>query len=205
MPSHALHSIVSSRRLVLPALLLAAAPAFAFPIDVRVTNTPLPVTGTVNTTITNSSVPVSGSVNANITNGSLPVTGTVQLGGTPAVEEALPSHPFFDRLVLAPGVNKASGPASGTLAVTTLSFTNFGATTQTVFVFNPALGGPGCGAAVTGGSNPSLYVQLPPNQTTQLQFPTPLVMPASSGASCLAFSQTTNGNTVEVYVNGFSK
>lgn len=47
-------------------------------LPVRVTNTPLPVQGSVNAVITNPSVPVSGTVNVS----SLPA---VQLSGTPAV------------------------------------------------------------------------------------------------------------------------
>lgn len=180
----------SPRRVLIAAsLLVAAAPLSAAPpgsVQVEVVNTPLPVTGTVNTNITNSAVPV---------------TGTVQLEGTAAVRSALPSEPFFDRLVINAAEAEATGTSNGALAVTTLTFTNNGDAAQKVFVFKPVLDGASCDSAVLGGSNPSLYMRLQPKQTAQLQFPTPLVISDSSGASCIAFSNTTE--QVEVYVNGF--
>lgn len=183
----------SSHRVLLALLTLsAAAPLSAAPpsgpLPVTVVNTPLPVTGTVDTRITNSSVPV---------------TGTVQLEGTPAMRTALPSHPFFDRLVINAQDKKATGPSSGILAVTTLTFTNNGDTAQNVFVFKPVLDGEDCDSPVIGGSNPSLYMRVQPKETAQLQFPTPLVINSTFSPACLAFSNTTQ--QVEVYVNGFTE
>ena len=95
------------------------------------------------------------------------------------------------------------GPgATGVLAVSSITLTNLGNTQRSVFVFRPVLAdGATCGTTnVIGGSTPRFYVQVPPNQTVHLTYPTPIIYPLLSGQSCLAFGGAAG---VDLSVNGF--
>jgi len=215
-----------SAHLLAPFLALSAAvlsqAAFAGP-DVTITNVPLPVTGSVNAT-------VSGTVNANITNPVLPVTGSVSITGIPAVSLTtlpaltisslppvnvstlpavsltVPAQPFFDEISLITSATpKAVGVSGRRLAVTTLTISNFDASSQQLFVSNPVMSGGSCAGSVIGGSTPLAHLILEPYKTIQLQYPTPMVF--SDGAlGCIAAEVTTvlTGGSVRIGVVGYA-
>ena len=118
------------------------------------------------------------------------------------VEVVIPSQPFNDTLILKTGITAVSGPDTGTLGVTSFTISNFSLLNQTVFIFSPAVSGTGgCRfSTVVGGGSPSINVFVPPQQTIQLTYPTPLVFPSVGGHTCLAAQ---SGTEVDVLVNGF--
>jgi hypothetical protein len=175
---------------------------------VTVDNVPLPVTGSVSAT-------VSGSVNANVTNAVLPVTGTVgvsslpavQVSSLPAVSLTIPAQPFFNEINLITNDAKAVGVVNQTLAVTTLTISNFDSNQQQLFVFAGVMSAPNtCSGSVIGGGTPIARALLDPRKTVQLQFPTPMVFTQIAGASCIAAEVTTilTGGSVTVDVVGFA-
>jgi len=175
---------------------------------VIVKNVPLPVTGSVSAT-------VSGTVNANITNAVVPVTGTVgvsslpavQVSSLPAVSLTIPAQPFFGEVSLANNDAKAVGVVNETLAVTTLTITNFDSNPQQLFVFAGVMSTPGtCSGSVIGGGTPIARALLDARKTMQLQFPTPMVFTPIGSASCIASEVTTilTGGSVVVDVVGFA-
>jgi hypothetical protein len=160
--------------------------------DVTIANVPLPVTG---------SVGISGTPNVSISG-----TPNVSVTSMPPVSITLPAHPFFDEITLLNGGDKkAVGVVGQSLAVTTLTITNFDSNPQQLFVFNPVMSGAGCSGSVVGGSTPIARALLEPRKTVQLQFPTPMVF-SLSGQGCLAAEVTTimSGGSVVIDVVGFS-
>jgi hypothetical protein len=118
---------------------------------------------------------------------------------------SLPTKPFFAMVEVANGQTKAAGPGSaGTLGVTSLIITNANLDQQTLFIFAPVIGGGSCSATVNGGGEPSMTVFVPPRQTVQFTFPTPLVFAKINGSSCIAVEVTTVQNAaLDVAISGF--
>jgi len=108
------------------------------------------------------------------------------------VEIALPSRPFFGQAGLT--VNNfrfGTGSDDGTLGITSLVVTNFNNVVSTVEVFQPVLaqGASTCSGPITGSGGPNtifMTLRLQPNQTLNIPFPTPLVIPPVNGHSCIA-------------------
>ncbi len=116
---------------------------------------------------------------------------------------AFPTKPFTETITLnAGGEQKAVGPGSGKLGVTSLTIANFGGATQ-LWIYAPATDGPNCASNIIGGSFPSFHLILEANKTIDLEFPTPLIF-SSISPSCIAVAKTSvaSGN-VEVLVNGY--
>ena len=90
----------------------------------------------------------------------------------PPTPPAFPVHDFQTSLQIVDNNIHAVGDGSAAaLGVTSLTFANFSAVTQQVFLVQAITNGTSCSAAVTGGaSNPDLYILLPPQQTTHLAF-----------------------------------
>ena len=111
---------------------------------------------------------------------------------TAVVEIVLPSKPFFGQTgVTVNDVHFGTGTEDGTLGVTNLIVTNFNNVVSTVEIFQPVLSpnASTCFGPITGGGGPfSIFMtlRLQPNQTLNIPFPTPLVMPAVDGHSCIA-------------------
>jgi len=88
-------------------------------------------------------------------------------------------------------VHFGTGSDEGTLGITNLVMTNFNNVVSTVHIFQPELS-PNAGTCfgpITGGGGPfsiSMTLRLQPNQTLNIPFPTPLVIPAVDGHSCIA-------------------
>lgn len=118
------------------------------------------------------------------------------------VELTAPSRPYHDSANGSANYVSVGPGATGVMAVSSITLTNLGNTQRQVFVFRPVLEvGASCGTTnVTGGSNPRFYVEVPPNQTVHLTYPTPIIYPLLNGQSCLAFG---NAAGVDVSVNGF--
>ena len=111
---------------------------------------------------------------------------------TALVEIVLPSKPFFGQTgVTVNDVHFGTGTEEGTLGITNLVVTNFNNVVATVEVFQPGLSSNAstCFGPITGGGGPfSIFMtlRLQPNQTLNIPFPTPLVIPAVNGHSCIA-------------------
>ncbi|OYU99209.1 MAG: hypothetical protein CFE45_13765, partial [Burkholderiales bacterium PBB5] len=118
------------------------------------------------------------------------------------VERSAPSRPFHDSANGATNYVTVGPGAAGVMAVSSITLTNLGNTQRSIFVFRPVLAdGAACGSTnVTGGSNPRFYVEVPPNQTVHLTYPTPIIYPMLNGKSCLAFGAAAG---VDISVNGF--
>ena len=118
------------------------------------------------------------------------------------VELSAPSRPFFDSANGSANYVTVGPGATGVMAVSSITLTNLGNTQRTVFVFRPVLAdGATCGTTnVIGGSTPRFYVVVPPAQTVHLTYPTPIVDPALSGQSCMAFG---GAQSVDISINGF--
>jgi hypothetical protein len=121
-------------------------------------------------------------------------------------QQAIPTKPFFDRLVLSPGTVFSTGPGpSGTLAVTSIMISNLSTTsgTQEVFITAPIITTGGtCGDAVIGGGGAQMRLLVPQAQTLSVSFPTPVVFSPINGVSCIAAENFVN-SPIEVYVTGF--
>jgi len=107
------------------------------------------------------------------------------------VEIVLPSKPFFGQTgVTVNNVHFGTGTEDGTLGITNLVVTNFNNVVSTVQIFQPVLSpsAGSCFGPITGGGGPfsiSMTLRLQPNQTLNIPFPTPLVIPAVNGHSCI--------------------
>ena len=103
----------------------------------------------------------------------------------------------------------ATGPAQGTLGVTSLVLTNLTPDPQRVEIFQPILRSNAldCGGGVQGTGGPGsidMILNLQPNQTLSLPFPSPLVFTPIDGHSCIAMSiNGTAVDAVRAYVTGF--
>jgi hypothetical protein len=108
------------------------------------------------------------------------------------VEIVLPSKPFFGQTdVTVNDIHFGTGTEDGTLGITNLVVTNFNNVVSTVEIFQPVLSpnASTCFGPITGGGGPfSIFMtlRLQPNQTLNVPFPTPLVIPAVNGHSCIA-------------------
>jgi hypothetical protein len=181
--------------------LIAVLCSFAIPVllnaqgnkpenDVNVVNTPS--VNVVNTP----SVSVTNTPSVNVAN-----TPTVNIGNSVGTS-VLPNRPFTRSAGNGPGYRSVGPGSSGTLGVTSITFTNSTGTLEQVFVFTPIFqSGSVCGSTnVIGGSNPRFYVVVPAYQTVHLTYPSPMVFSAVNGQSCVAFS---GGDTLDITVNGF--
>jgi hypothetical protein len=149
-------------------------------------------------TIANVPLPVTGSVNA-------AVSGTVSVSSLPAVSLTVPAQPFDGSInLIASGTAQAVGVAGQRLAVTTITISNFNATTQHLFHFNPLMDGSDCSGAVADGAQSQVTVLLEPFKTMQLQYPTPRIFELA-GLGCIAAEVTTAmGGSVLVDVVGYA-
>jgi hypothetical protein len=118
------------------------------------------------------------------------------------VELTAPSRPFQDSANGSANYVSVGPGITGVMAVTSITLTNLGSAQRNVFVFRPVLAdGATCGTTnVVGGSNPRFYVEVPPNQTVHLTYPSPLILPMLSGQSCLAFGGAAG---IDISVNGY--
>jgi hypothetical protein len=116
---------------------------------------------------------------------------------------AAPANPFYARLSVL-NATVSAGPASGKLAVTNLTLTNFDSSPQQVFIFAALVSGAACGGKAVGGAEPQMTVYVQPRQTLVIPYPTALVF-AALHPNCIAAEVTTqlNGGSVEVDVTGF--
>lgn len=136
--------------------------------------------------------------------GSSAIAGTVK----PAyVQGAIPTTPFFAVLDLtSAGKDQSAGPGTGTLAVTSITITNFDAVVQQVYIFAPLYGvGATCSSVILGGgADPQMMVFVQPKTTLHLTYPSPLVF-KNVTPSCIAFRAISALTTIiEVGVSGFS-
>jgi hypothetical protein len=124
-------------------------------------------------------------------------------------EVVQPSHPYFARLYVPENSTTADlavGPDVGTLGVTSIVFTNLTTTFQRVVIFQPLMSANAadCGGPIQSFGPPgsiSMIVNLAPNETTSLPFPTPLVFNPINGFSCIAIEGAYGA--VAAYVTGF--
>ena len=91
------------------------------------------------------------------------------------VEVVIPSTPFYGKIALSPQhFVLATGPDTGTLAVTSITVTNFDSARNNVFIFAPLFAGAGgCGSAITGGTSLNFTIFVEPFSTRQLPTPRP--------------------------------
>jgi hypothetical protein len=111
---------------------------------------------------------------------------------TAVVEIVLPSKPFFGQTaVTVNNIHYGTGTEEGTLGITNLVATNFSSNVSTVRIYQPVLGAGAstCFGPIAGSRGPfsiSMTLRLQPNQTLNIPFPTPLVIPPQEGHSCIA-------------------
>ncbi len=137
-----------------------------------------------------------------LTAGALYMPHAIAAGRAALVELSAPSRPYHDSANGSANYVTVGPGATGVMAVSSITLTNLGNTQRSVFVFRPVLAdGAACGTTnVIGGSTPRFYVEVPPNQTVHLTYPTPIIYPMLSGQSCLAFGGAAG---VDISVNGF--
>jgi hypothetical protein len=158
------------------------APAAARPgLPVTVTNTPLPVTGSVN-----------------VANVPLPVQGQVSVGGTVATQSVLPASAFMVQTNPSQP-SKSVGPNAATAryAISSISFVNSDSVPEAglVDVVNGATAD--CVTFQQSTVSMSQRVEALPHTTVQLAFPQPLVMGAGQ---CLTAH---GGNNTGITVVGY--
>lgn len=120
------------------------------------------------------------------------------------VEEVIPAKTFNSSVILGTDA-KSVGPGTGILGVTSLTFTNFDATAQQVFIFSPVFNAGGsCGSQIIGGTGPQMTVYVPARATIHLTYPSALTFNPVNGQTCIAAQVTTpHSGGVEVDINGF--
>jgi hypothetical protein len=183
---------------------LAAGPPSG--LDVTVTNTPLPVQGTVNVgnLPTTQAVTVTGTPNVNVVN-----TPTVQINGTVQTQTGIPAT-AFSKIVLVNGPVVLSGPnpAGTRYAITSLTVTNDGLTSiPGTGLLQGVYGSTTDCSLFTSAISPSAGPQavVAPNTTVHLSFPQPFVIIPKAGAnSCLVASNIAGGASVIITVVGFT-
>jgi hypothetical protein len=137
-----------------------------------------------------------------LTAGAMYMPAAIAAARAALVELSAPSRPYQDSANGSANYVTVGPGATGVMAVSSITLTNLGNTQRSVFVFRPVLaGGATCGTInVIGGTTPRFYVEVPPNQTVHLTYPTPIIYPLLSGQSCLAFGGAAG---VDISVNGF--
>lgn len=135
-------------------------------------------------------------------------TTAVAAGGIKAayVETVIPSKAYSGTMDLYNNSTFSIGPNTGVLGIASLTITNFSATAQQVFIFEPIFEGTnGCGSPVIGGGGTQMTLIVQGNSTLHLTYPSPLVFSPLNGHTCIAAEVTTvlGGGSVEVVVNGF--
>jgi hypothetical protein len=208
----------------------AAAAADPPSIPVTVTNTPLPVKGSVSAAVTGTvgaqqsgvwNVGINGtpSVNANITNGSLPISGSVTLTGNTA------ATPIFTEDVDEPGRHPwASFCGGGTGSVTTVSCTMSVPAGETVVIQTESFQDIDNGAvnkvfqqqlsttcSSCGGANPVMILSMPDNgyglpgstESFTTVNNTLYASPGTNTITCTLIVPTSTGLTQSCYLTGY--
>jgi len=75
-----------------------------------------------------------------------------------------PSKPFFGSLIVT-GSPQSVGPDTGTLGVSTLTFTNFDGQPQQVFIYQQRFASGSCGGDIINATNPTMIVYVQPART----------------------------------------
>jgi hypothetical protein len=124
----------------------------------------------------------------------------------PPTPPAFPNTPYQASVFLSPSSPAAAGTGNP-LGVTSITMANQGSSAVQVDIFQAETSGAKCtGTITTIGGSPDIFVMVPPFQTLQLTFPTPLVIARLGGQSCIAFdavSGLASGNSVGVLVSGY--
>jgi hypothetical protein len=119
-------------------------------------------------------------------------------------EIVIPSKPYYSNFRSNYGYY-SSAPASGTLGVTNLTFSNIQmGEPEELDVFIPVFSAGGCngGTIDQTSSTPILKVMVGTNQTLSMAFPSPIVFPAGTdGLSCVGVA--TPSAKIEVSITGF--
>lgn len=112
---------------------------------------------------------------------------SVEVEGTPTVRVAPPSRPFRGTAVSS---NRTVGPGQDeTLALTSITITNFTDEVEEVQLFEALVDGDPttCSGEVSGTPDGAFFggFLAPPQATTQVTYPTPLVLGANGGSGCV--------------------
>lgn len=165
-----------------------------------------PISGTVAVKNFPATQAVSGTVNAAQSG-----LWNVGISGTPQVQSGLPDNPFFTTLRVDPAVPDRSDGVFGTLAVTSITFSNFSASAVVAFVDQNAAqsGDTGCASATSNDVGHDMEFPVAPGQTLHLDFPTPVVLYGlnlPAGLACIQLHATVranDGGALYAVVNGF--
>ncbi len=125
------------------------------------------------------------------------------------VEIVIPSHPYASTGVIKTFLT--TGPDTGTLGVTSITLTNFEATPETVFIWEPTLSAGSCGPSGVldlSSTNAVLgfYIAVPAKQTMHFTYPSPLTFSGIGGHTCvggLLLGGDTPSVGVQMVINGF--
>lgn len=116
---------------------------------------------------------------------------------------AAPPKPFFASLDVNSSM-QAVGPGNSKIVITNITLTNFSSSVQSVYVFAPifASGAKKCADQVVGGSEPGMNIEVQPNQTISLPFPSGLVFHGFT-PNCVAVQG--QGANVDAYLTGYTQ
>ena len=123
------------------------------------------------------------------------------------VETVIPSKSYSRTMDLGDNSAYTFGPNTGVLGISSLTITNFSATAQQVFIFEPIFGAAAtdCYSPIIGAGGTQMTLIVQGNSTLHLTYPSPLVYSPLGGHTCIGAEVTTllGGGSVEIVVNGF--
>jgi hypothetical protein len=123
------------------------------------------------------------------------------------VETVIPSKSYSGSINLSNNSRLSFGPNTGVLGISSLTLTNYSATAQQVFIFEPIFGAAAtdCYAPIIGAGGPQMTLIVQGNSTLHLTYPSPLVYSPLGGHTCIGAEVTTllGGGSIEIVVNGF--
>ncbi|HEY1837983.1 MAG: hypothetical protein WBQ17_00035 [Rhizomicrobium sp.] len=116
---------------------------------------------------------------------------------------AAPPKPFFAAFDVSSAAQGA-GPGSSKIVITSITLTNFSSSAQSVYVFAPIYGSDttSCTAAVAGGTEPGIEIEVQAKATISVPFPSGLVFHGFT-PNCVAVQGQTTG--VDAYLVGYTQ
>jgi hypothetical protein len=116
---------------------------------------------------------------------------------------AAPNNAFFAASDVS-NTAQAFGPGNHKIVITSITLTNLSTSLQSVFVFQPifASGVTSCSAAVEGGAEPAMNIEVQPKQTISVPFPSGLIFHGFT-PNCVAVQGQTTG--VDAYLDGYTQ
>lgn len=132
--------------------------------------------------------------------------GATGTAGTSA-SFTVPANPFFAQLNIATSDRAVAGPASGVLAVSSLTITSFATSSETVEIVLGEMTQASCGGTLAKAHPPDFMINIPAGQTLHLTYPAPLVFDGAAAGipTCVdaGFVGGSTGQTISIAVNGY--